>query len=138
MLIPTFATAAHNSIFSVILGLPFERAMFWHAWFASLATIAAIYHGLLIFMIKSNPIDSYNWAVSPNAMLAGENKKKDNIQHRRLDGDGDGDNIGKDVIDTGLIATVAMIFMVSYSSINPLRRKFFEFFYYLHVLLASE
>jgi len=26
----TFATAAHNSIFSFLFGLPFERAMFWH------------------------------------------------------------------------------------------------------------
>jgi hypothetical protein len=26
----TFATAAHNSIFTFLIGLPFERAIFWH------------------------------------------------------------------------------------------------------------
>jgi hypothetical protein len=25
-----FATAAHNSVFTHLLGLPFERALFWH------------------------------------------------------------------------------------------------------------
>ena len=54
----TFATAAHNSIFSILFGLPFERAMFWHAWFAILACIAGIYHGLLILIAKGNISDS--------------------------------------------------------------------------------
>jgi hypothetical protein len=37
-----FATAAHNSIFTFIFGLPFERALFWHKYFAIWAVVLGI------------------------------------------------------------------------------------------------
>mmetsp|Transcript_27849 Transcript_27849/g.44593 ORF Transcript_27849/g.44593 Transcript_27849/m.44593 type:complete len:485 (-) Transcript_27849:1930-3384(-) len=43
----TFATACKNSIFTFLLGLPFERALFWHKLFAWLAVISGGFHGYL-------------------------------------------------------------------------------------------
>ena len=34
-----FATASHNSVFLFVLGLPFERALFWHKYFAVWAIV---------------------------------------------------------------------------------------------------
>jgi predicted ferric reductase len=41
-----FATAAHNSIFTFIFGLPFERALFWHKYFAIWSFILGTTHGI--------------------------------------------------------------------------------------------
>ena len=42
-----FATAAHNSVFTVFLGLPFERALFWHKYFAAWSVVLGVWHGLV-------------------------------------------------------------------------------------------
>ena len=122
----TFATAAHNSVFSVLFGLPFERAMFWHAWFATLATCMATYHGCLVLFAKGNIVTSFDWATSlkPN------------------EGDGDdgafieNNNWDADMVYTGLVAAGAVIATVLYSLLWPIRRKLFEVFYYFHILFA--
>jgi len=127
----TFATAAHNSVFSVLFGLPFERAMFWHAWFATLATCMATYHGCLVMFAKGNIVTSFDWATS---------LKKNGDDRRRLHGDrGDvkeDDDWDADVVITGLVAAGAMIVTVLYSLLWPIRRKLFEVFYYFHILFA--
>jgi len=39
----TFATAARNSIITFLLGVPFERALFWHKTFAVLAVVSGAF-----------------------------------------------------------------------------------------------
>jgi len=39
--------ACRNSILTIILGIPFERALFWHKFFAYWAVILAILHGII-------------------------------------------------------------------------------------------
>ena len=41
----TFATAAHNSVFTFLLGIPFDRAIRYHKMFATLALALGIFHG---------------------------------------------------------------------------------------------
>jgi hypothetical protein len=38
---------AHNSVLTFLLGLPFERAIFWHAFCAYLAIAMGLYHGIM-------------------------------------------------------------------------------------------
>lgn len=38
-----FATAAHNSVFTFVFGIPFERALFWHKYFAIWSVILGEY-----------------------------------------------------------------------------------------------
>ena len=117
----TFATAAHNSVFSVLFGLPFERAMFWHAWFAVLATCMATYHGFLVMFAKGNIVTSFDWATT---------LEKNEDDRRRLHGDGKkDDDWDADVVITGLVATGAMIVTVLYSFVWRIRRNLFEVFY---------
>jgi len=93
----TFATAAHNSIFTFLLGLPFERAMFWHKFFATASLVAGIYHGCL-------------------AGLGDEDKEQ---------------------VATGLVACVTVGSLAATGAVEPLRRRAFQLWYYLHWLLFS-
>ena len=43
----TFMTAAHNSIFTFFLGLPFERALLWHKFFAAWTVALGVSHGAI-------------------------------------------------------------------------------------------
>jgi NADPH oxidase len=42
-----FATAAHNSVFTFVFGLPFERALWWHKYFAIWSFVLGTYHGVI-------------------------------------------------------------------------------------------
>jgi predicted ferric reductase len=46
MIALTFLTATRNSVLTLVLGLPFERAIFWHKFFALWSFIAAMVHGV--------------------------------------------------------------------------------------------
>jgi predicted ferric reductase len=52
----TFALAARNSIFSVLFGLPFERAILWHQLFAVISFGLAVWHGVLNGYDPSDPL----------------------------------------------------------------------------------
>jgi predicted ferric reductase len=41
----TFATASHNSVFTFLLGIPFDRAIRYHKMFAILALALGVFHG---------------------------------------------------------------------------------------------
>jgi Ferric reductase like transmembrane component len=41
-----FATASHNSLLTLLLGLPFERQLFWHKLFAILAVVSGFVHAI--------------------------------------------------------------------------------------------
>ena len=45
----TFSTACHNSIWSFLLGLPFERALIWHKLFAYSTIIVGGVHGYIAY-----------------------------------------------------------------------------------------
>ena len=39
--------ACHNSIWTFLLGIPFERALFWHKLMVGLSLGLGLYHGVL-------------------------------------------------------------------------------------------
>lgn len=44
-LLGAFATVNHNSVWTLLLGIPFERALAWHKFFAYLSVIVGAWHG---------------------------------------------------------------------------------------------
>ena len=43
----SFATAAHNSVFTFLVGLPFERAMIWHTYFSVWTFVLSVWHAAI-------------------------------------------------------------------------------------------
>ncbi|CAE7947596.1 noxA, partial [Symbiodinium sp. KB8] len=56
----TYATACRNSILTLLTGVPFERAIFYHKCIAVLAILAACYHG---YVALSFPVDVSHAAI---------------------------------------------------------------------------
>jgi hypothetical protein len=65
----TFATAAHNSVFTFCIGLPFERAIFWHKFFAALTLVASAWHVYVAYTDEGGEEGSSWW--SSNFILGG-------------------------------------------------------------------
>ena len=51
-LLATFATVNHNSVWTYLLGIPFERALAWHKFFAWLAIFAGGWHGFAAINVE--------------------------------------------------------------------------------------
>jgi predicted ferric reductase len=105
----TFMTVCHNSIITLVFGLPFERALRYHKLFALLTVIAGAWHGYFAVYVSSQSEESggtklYGWAWGDNEWLS------------------------------GFFFEVFMIAMVIFSQ-WPIRRKLFEFFFKSHWVL---
>ena len=48
----TFGTVSHNSIWTFLLGIPFERALSYHKLFAVLAVLSGAWHGFDAYHIE--------------------------------------------------------------------------------------
>jgi NADPH oxidase len=48
-LIIAFSTASHNSVWSFLVGLPFERAIMYHKVFAVLSIVLGGFHGYIAY-----------------------------------------------------------------------------------------
>jgi hypothetical protein len=44
-----FTLSTRNSIWLFLFGIPFERALFWHKFYALISIIVGAYHGLIFF-----------------------------------------------------------------------------------------
>jgi len=56
----SFVFACRNSVWIVLTGLPFERALLWHKFFAYITVIVAVWHGYI----------SWEWDVTGTALTA--------------------------------------------------------------------
>ena len=105
----TFLTVSHNSLFTLLLGLPFERALRYHIFFAYLTVLAGFWHGYLAVVLNAEsenggPTAPMGWAWNDSEWLS------------------------------GFFFELFMAVMVLLSQ-SPIRRHFFEFFYKMHWLL---
>ena len=98
----TFFFACHNSILTLLFGLPFERALEYHKLAAYMTIIMGGLHGLIFFLFD------------------------------------DEDTLSSSEAITGLLLMIAFGALLL-TSLPPIRRYFFEWFYKSHVLffLAS-
>lgn len=66
----TFGTVSHNSIWTFLLGIPFERALSFHKFFAFLSVLCGLWHGYHAYLIHNvrSPVWLWCWCRS----LAGQ------------------------------------------------------------------
>jgi hypothetical protein len=104
----TLATACHSSIFNFLLGLPFERALRYHIFFAYLTVAAGFWHGYCAWNLPytedgvSKPAQSFDF--------------------------------GDTFYLAGVLFVGFMALMILFAQ-SPFRRRLFEFFYRLHIVL---
>jgi ferredoxin-NADP reductase len=102
----TFLPVSRTSIFLYSIGLPFERALKWHRLFACSAGLVMLIHaGSMIYDNRTNFVE---------------------LLEQNVNAEGYGNFWG-----TLSGIALAPIFMFS---IDPIRRRFFELFYYVHQL----
>merc|ERR1719359_1427168 len=51
-LLAAFGTVNHNSVWTLLLGIPFERALAWHKFFAYLSVLCGTWHGLVAVHVE--------------------------------------------------------------------------------------
>jgi NAD(P)H-flavin reductase len=101
-----FLTATRNSPLTFLVGIPFERQLFWHKLFAYASIGMGLYHGI----------------------TAGDgDDRRRRLTGRRLDDD-------EGTATTGWVAQAALIGL-GLTSLPPVRRLAFEFFYRMHWIL---
>mmetsp|Transcript_15750 Transcript_15750/g.36994 ORF Transcript_15750/g.36994 Transcript_15750/m.36994 type:complete len:558 (-) Transcript_15750:13-1686(-) len=105
----TYATAARNSVFTLMVGIPFERTLFYHKIFALGATITACWHGYMAL--------AWEHTSTAHPMSQWEPFKG-------------GDNFSGSLITIGWIVAIVVAFVY-------IRRYLFDVFYRLHVVWAA-
>jgi len=131
-LIFAFATAMHNSLLTLLLGIPFERAIFYHKLSARLAYVCGLLHTFVAYFYpetsdsileKSYPEQVQLFETSPSLITSFE---------------GSGPNFGHFLVADSLNigGTLIMAFMTTMviTALPYVRRKVFELFYYIHIL----
>lgn len=51
-LMAAFGTVSHNSVWTLLVGIPFERALAWHKFFAYLSFLCGAWHGLVAIHVE--------------------------------------------------------------------------------------
>jgi FAD-binding domain/Ferric reductase like transmembrane component len=115
-LIFAFVTAMKNSLLTLLLGIPFERAIWYHKLSAKLAYVNGIMHTLVAFF---HP-DSIGTDLPPPSSFVGSASNF-------------GQFLFSDEVNTG--GTMLMVFMtlMMITALPFVRRRVFEVFYYLHI-----
>lgn len=118
-LIFCFATALHNSFLSLLLGMPFERALWYHKQAGRIAFLNGILHTYVCYFY---PDDDLTMNDRPSGRYAHVKFEQYFVYDR--------ENISGTAI-LGLITAMVV------TSVPFFRNKFFEFFYYLHIFFAA-
>lgn len=63
--------AMHNSIWTFLLGLPFERALWWHMFFVYVTVFLGAYHGVVGQMFDKEGRDMGRWNTQENKFRLG-------------------------------------------------------------------
>ena len=120
-LIFCFVTAMRNSFFTLILGIPFERALWYHKLSARLAYVNGLLHTYVAFIHPSIVHDTGRY---PPSTL-----------------DGDNSNFGKfmvaDQVNLGGTMLLVVMTLMMITAMPWIRHRIFEFFYYCHVVFAA-
>ena len=108
----TYTTACHNSIWTVLMGIPFERCLYYHRLAGLLAVLLSIWHGCVVYSFPKNVWLS-EFPVEPGAP-----------------------QWARTIINTGWVAGGFFV-VAGLCAIPYIRRKFFDFFYRTHVSAAA-
>jgi predicted ferric reductase len=119
-LIFCFVTAMKNSFLTLLLGIPFERALWYHKLSARLAYVCGLMHTYVAFF---HPIMIEDMLAPPHTY------------------EGSNPSFGRFLFSdqTNNAGTMLIVFMtlMMLTAIPYIRRKVFEVFYYLHVIFAA-
>jgi predicted ferric reductase len=119
-LIVAFVTAMRNSPLTMLLGIPFERAIWYHKLSARLAYVNGLMHTYVSFVY---PASEGADAVPPLTSMEGSDPNF-------------GQFLFSDTVKSG--GTMLLVFMtlMMVTALPFVRRRVFEVFYYLHVVFA--
>jgi len=109
-LIAALVFAQRNSLFTLLVGVPFDRAIFYHKLAGRVAGITGVLHTVAFF------IDPTSREAHGDDMLAGAFTGQVNISGSVL---------------------MLLIVAITLSSLPPIRKRIFELFYYLHILFTA-
>lgn len=143
-----FTANKANSLVTFVLGIPFERLIFWHQLWSILAVVAGFFHFLCANELGGNHRRMLlEDATLPEEIGAGSAT----TEERMLSGDdgaptihdryGLDPNIAKfafetDTNITGSILLISLLLLVIPSVLSIFRRLFFDVWYIFHVVLA--
>ena len=119
-LIFAFVTAMRNSTLTMLLGIPFERAIWYHKLSARLAYVNGLMHTYVSF---AHPTADGAYAVPPPTAVGGNDTDL-------------GRFLFSDTVNAG--GTMLLVFMtlIMVTALPFVRRRVFEVFYYLHVMFV--
>jgi len=113
-------TANHNSILTLLLGIPFERALKYHKISGYLAFINGIFHTYVAYV---HPPESTMYSTSPTSL---DHNTSSSFWHFTIDGQ----------IRMSGTFILSIIFLMIVTASRPIRRLFFEVFFYFHLAFA--
>jgi predicted ferric reductase len=120
-LIFCFVTAMRNSFLTLMVGIPFERALWYHKLSARLAYVYGLLHTYVAFVHPSIVQDTGQY---PPSTLEGDNA-----------------NFGKflvaDQVNLGGTMLIVVMTLMMITAMPWIRHRIFEFFYYCHVVFAA-
>jgi predicted ferric reductase len=118
-LIFCFATALHNSFLSLLLGMPCERALWYHKLAGRVAFINGILHTYVCYVY---PDDDLSIKAAPSGKYA-------NVKFAPY--------LTYDTENISGTAILALVTGILITSVPYVRHKCFELFYYAHVMFAG-
>jgi predicted ferric reductase len=121
-LILAFVTAMRNSPLTLLLGLPFERAIWYHKWLARIAYVNGLFHTYVCFVHPTMSMSKDT--TTPATSLNG---KDPNF----------GMFLFADQVNTGGSLLILFMSMMILSAFSFVRRRFFEVFHYLHMVFVA-
>lgn len=124
-LIFAFATAMRNSLLTLFLGIPFERALWYHKLSARLAYVNGLMHTYVAY-VHPDPVhtdDADVW-MPPSYTAPGSDPNF-------------GTFLVANQINTGGTMLVVFITLMIITALPWVRHKTFELFYYLHIIFAA-
>mmetsp|Transcript_8816 Transcript_8816/g.13569 ORF Transcript_8816/g.13569 Transcript_8816/m.13569 type:complete len:825 (-) Transcript_8816:102-2576(-) len=131
-LIFAFATAMHNNLFTLLIGIPFERALFYHKLSARLAYVCGLLHTYVAYVFPE----------TSDSMKGKSDEKQQHLFETSLaylfSHEGAEPNFGNflvaDSINIGGTLIVAFMTTMIITALPYVRSKVFEVFYYIHLL----
>jgi len=131
-LILAFATASHNSLLTLLLGLPFERAVFYHKVLARLAFMNGLMHTFVAFYY---PADAMENEILPEVKL--RDLDYDESSSTLYSYMGNDPNFGRfmfaNSINIGGTGIIGFMTLMVITALPWVRRKVFELFYFVHI-----
>jgi len=135
-LIFAFATAMHNSLLTLLLGLPFERAVFYHKLSARLAFVNGIMHTAVSFFHPNTDID-----IQPQQQQNLDHDLVEDVSSTFYSFMGSEPNFGRflfaNSINIGGTGILGFMTLMIITALPFVRRKVFELFYFVHLFCCT-